>query len=153
MDNMNDNSDELIKAFAKKYPRFIRWSEEDACFIGSLPDLDGDCTHGDTPEEVAANLDVCAEIYVADCLDDGTPLPEPCSFVVAPSPYRASNADNAIQVLRYKYSLSQKDFAELLGVSLSTLIKWENGIRRPSGAAARLLQIAGRHPEVLLPPS
>lgn len=139
-----------IKNIARRYPRFIRWSEEDKCFIGSLPDLDGDCTHGDTPEEVAANLDECAEIYVADCLDDATPLPEPSAFVVTPSPYRAAKTENAIQALRYKYSLSQKDFAELLGVGLSTLIKWENGIRRPSGAAARLLQIAEKHPEAVL---
>lgn len=139
-----------IKNIARKYPRFIRWSEEDDCFVGSLPDLDGECTHGDTPEEVAANLDECAEIYVADCLDDGTPLPEPGAFVVAPSPYRAPKSENAIQALRYKYCLSQKDFAELLGVGLSTLIKWENGIRRPSGAAARLLQIAEKHPEAVL---
>lgn len=141
--------DSYIKAIAKKYPRFIRWSDEDNCFIGSLPDLDGDCTHGDTPEEVAANLDECAEIYVADCLEDGTPLPTPCAFVVAPSAYRAPKADNAIAALRQQYCLSQRDFAHLLGVGLSTLIKWENGLRRPSGAAARLLQIAEKHPEVV----
>lgn len=139
-----------VKNIAKKYPRYIRWSEEDKCFIGSLPDLDGDCTHGETPEEVAANLDECAELYVADCLDDGTPLPEPSAFVVAPSPYRAPKAENSIQALRHKYRLSQKDFAELLGIGLSTLIKWENGMRRPSGAAARLLQIAEKHPEAVL---
>ena len=143
-------TDAEIKNIAKRYPRFIRWSDEDKCFIGSLPDLDGDCTHGDTPEEVAANLDECAEIYVADCLDDGSPLPAPSAFVVAPSPFRAPKSENPIQALRCKYSLSQKDFAELLGVGLSTLIKWENGLRRPSGAAARLLQIAEKHPEAVL---
>ncbi len=74
-----------IQAIARQYPRIIRWSNEDNCYIGSLPDLDGDCTHGDTPDEVAQNLDECAEIYVADCLDDGTPLPEPSSFIVSPS--------------------------------------------------------------------
>lgn len=142
--------DANIKEIAKRYQRLIRWSAEDACFIGSLPDLDGDCTHGDTPEEVAANLDECAEIYVADCLDDDTPLPEPSAFVVAPSHYRTPKSGHTIGALRAKYGLSQKDFAALLGVGLSTLIKWENGIRRPSGAAARLLQIAEKHPEAVL---
>ena len=144
---MNDAD---IKRSAGRYPRFIRWSEEDACFIGSLPDLDGECTHGDSPEEVAANLDECAEIYVADCVDDGTPLPQPRAFVVAPSHYRAPKAGNAIAALRTQYGLTQKDFAALLGVGLSTLIKWENGLRHPSGSSARLLQIAEKHPEALL---
>lgn len=139
-----------VKELAGRYPRFIRWSNEDSCFIGSLPDLDGDCTHGDTPEEVAERLNECAEIYVADCLDDGTPLPEPSAFVVAPSQYRVPKSGNAIGTLRARFGLSQKDFAALLGVGLSTLVKWENGIRRPSGAAARLLQIAEKYPETVL---
>ena len=45
-----------IKALAPRYPRYIRWSNEDKCFIGSLPDLCGDCCHGDTPEEVARRI-------------------------------------------------------------------------------------------------
>lgn len=28
-----------MKALAGKYSRFIRWSDEDNCYIGSLPDL------------------------------------------------------------------------------------------------------------------
>ena len=82
---MKQASTKKIQTLARRYPRFIRWSDEDKCFIGSLPDLDGDCTHGGTSDEVARNLDECAEIYVADCLDDGTPLPEPNSFIVSPS--------------------------------------------------------------------
>ena len=35
----------------------------------------------------------------------------------------------------------------LLGISLSTLTKWENNLRRPSGAAAKLLDILKKHPE------
>ena len=30
---------EKIKALAPRYPRIIRWSDEDQCFIGSLPEL------------------------------------------------------------------------------------------------------------------
>lgn len=142
--------DAEIQDIAGRFTRFIRWSDEDACFIGSLPELDGECTHGDSPEEVLANLAECAEIFVADCLDDGSPLPEPCAFVVAPSRFRTPKAGNAIAALRARYGLSQKDFAALLGVGLSTLIKWENGLRSPSGAAARLLQIAENHPEAVL---
>lgn len=66
-----------IKRMARSYPRSIEWSESDQCYIGTLRDLDGIRTHGDTPEKVARLLDQCAEIYIADCLESGLPLPEP----------------------------------------------------------------------------
>ncbi len=45
--------------------------------------------------------------------------------------------------------LSQAAFAKLLGVSVRTLQEWEQGRKMPSGAAATLLKVAARHPEVL----
>jgi putative transcriptional regulator len=50
---------------------------------------------------------------------------------------------------RQKAGLSQKRFAELMGVSLRTLQDWEQGRRNPSGAAASLLQVASQRPDVL----
>ncbi|MEN6337215.1 MAG: helix-turn-helix domain-containing protein [Phycisphaerales bacterium] len=44
---------------------------------------------------------------------------------------------------------SQATFARLLGVSVRTLQEWEQGRKTPSGAAATLLKVAARHPEVL----
>jgi putative transcriptional regulator len=52
--------------------------------------------------------------------------------------------------VRRKSGLSQTEFAAALGVSKRTLEQWEQGRRRPSGAARTLLRIADRHPEVLL---
>ncbi|MFM0287651.1 helix-turn-helix domain-containing protein [Paraburkholderia megapolitana] len=51
---------------------------------------------------------------------------------------------------RSKLGLSQSQFATALGVSIRTLQEWEQGRRLPTGAAKRLLNIAARHPEVLL---
>jgi putative transcriptional regulator len=45
--------------------------------------------------------------------------------------------------------LSQATFARLLGVSVRTLQEWEQGRKTPSGAAATLLKVAAKHPEVL----
>ncbi len=45
--------------------------------------------------------------------------------------------------------LSQAQFAVLMGVSVRTLQEWEQGRRKPSGAAQTLLAVAERHPEVL----
>jgi len=50
---------------------------------------------------------------------------------------------------RLASGLSQAAFAALLGVSVRTLQDWEQGRRKPSGAAKTLLKIAERHPEVL----
>ncbi len=50
---------------------------------------------------------------------------------------------------RQKTGLSQKRFAELMGVSVRTLQDWEQGRRNPSGAAASLLQVARQRPDVL----
>ncbi|HJP91328.1 MAG TPA: helix-turn-helix domain-containing protein [Pyrinomonadaceae bacterium] len=50
---------------------------------------------------------------------------------------------------RSRVGLSQQEFARLLGVSARTLQDWEQGRRRPTGAAKTLLRVAFSHPEVL----
>lgn len=57
---------------------------------------------------------------------------------------------SAIVCTRLKSSLSQSQFAKLLGVSVRTLQDWEQGRKKPSGAASTLLKVAAKHPEVLL---
>ena len=51
---------------------------------------------------------------------------------------------------RQNTGFSQSEFAKIMGVSVRTLQGWEQGRRNPSGAAATLLKIATRHPEVLI---
>jgi putative transcriptional regulator len=50
---------------------------------------------------------------------------------------------------RLKLGLSQSEFAKMLGVSLRTLQEWEQGRRKPSGAAKSLITIAIKKPEVI----
>ncbi len=50
---------------------------------------------------------------------------------------------------RQASGLSQTQFAGLMGVSVRTLQEWEQGRRKPSGAAQTLLAVATRYPEVL----
>jgi putative transcriptional regulator len=54
-----------------------------------------------------------------------------------------------IKIIRAGYKLSQQEFASLLGISVKTLRNWEQGRRKPEGAARILLQIAAVHPEVI----
>ena len=55
-----------------------------------------------------------------------------------------------IAAARKALKVSQPVFARLLNVPKVTAVSWEKGRRKPSGAALRLLQIARKHPEVLL---
>ena len=45
--------------------------------------------------------------------------------------------------------MSQRDFAQMLGISLYTLRNWEQGRRRPHGPARILLMIAHAYPETI----
>jgi putative transcriptional regulator len=55
-----------------------------------------------------------------------------------------------IRSIRLRLNVSQPVFADLLYVTKDTAAKWEQGIRKPSGSALRLLEIAERRPKVLI---
>ena len=57
---------------------------------------------------------------------------------------------SSVKNIRHKLSLSQSAFASLLGVSVRTLQDWEQGRRKPSGAARSLLFLAEARPQMLL---
>lgn len=63
---------------------------------------------------------------------------------------KSVEADSQVVRVRLKSGLSQAEFAAALGVSKRTLEQWEQGRRKPSGAAKQLLKIVERHPEVLI---
>jgi len=52
--------------------------------------------------------------------------------------------------IRRSLNVSQAVFADLLNVPKATAVSWERGLRSPSGAAVRLLQIAKNSPGALL---
>lgn len=55
-----------------------------------------------------------------------------------------------VQKARKQLGLSQDKFAEAFGVSASTLRKWEQGQRAPTGAAKTLLKIIAREPQAVI---
>lgn len=57
---------------------------------------------------------------------------------------------DSIQAARKRLGLSQDRFAQAFGVSASTLRKWEQGQREPTGAAKILLRIIEREPKAVL---
>ena len=68
--------------------------------------------------------------------------------VVVPPRLPARSAA-AVRRLRQLHNVSQAVFAGFLNVPARTVISWENGQRKPSGAALKLLEVVERHPEVL----
>jgi putative transcriptional regulator len=59
-------------------------------------------------------------------------------------------AESEVKKIRDRYGLSQDKFAILMGISTATLRNWEQGRRKPEGPARVLLQVAAKHPDVLL---
>jgi len=55
-----------------------------------------------------------------------------------------------IRKARQNLGLSQDQFADAFGVSASTLRKWEQGQRAPTGAAKTLLKIIEHEPRAVL---
>jgi putative transcriptional regulator len=54
-----------------------------------------------------------------------------------------------VVALRRFVGLTQKEFAEAIGISVHTLRNWEQGRRKPEGPALALLRIAARHPRIV----
>jgi putative transcriptional regulator len=55
-----------------------------------------------------------------------------------------------VLAVREKLKLSRVEFSNILGVSPRTLESWEQGKRRPSGAANALLRVAAKNPRAVL---
>ena len=61
-----------------RYTILIQWSEEDNCFVASLPEWGPFChTHGDTYEEALNNAQEVLELLIESAEEEGKVLPEP----------------------------------------------------------------------------
>ncbi len=61
-----------------KYTIIIQWSNEDNCYIVSLPEWGKFChTHGDTYEEAIKNAQEVLEMLIESAFEDEETLPEP----------------------------------------------------------------------------
>jgi putative transcriptional regulator len=56
----------------------------------------------------------------------------------------------SVRAIRERTSLSQAEFADLIGVSVKTLQNWEQDRRRPTGPAATLLRIIAHEPQLAI---
>jgi len=54
-----------------------------------------------------------------------------------------------VKKIRASLHRSQAQFAQMIGVSISTLRNWEQGRRVPEGPARALLRVAARNPKAV----
>ncbi len=54
-----------------------------------------------------------------------------------------------IKAIRGRLKKSQREFALMIGVSVSTLQNWEQGRRTPIGPARALLKVASENPDAV----
>lgn len=59
------------------YLKLVRWSEEDRCYVGSVPGWIGDCCHGDDEAGVYRKLCEIVDDWIEIYRKDGRPLPPP----------------------------------------------------------------------------
>ena len=53
------------------------WSQEDACYLARVPELEGCITHGYTPEEALKMVQEAKELWLESALRHGDRIPEP----------------------------------------------------------------------------
>lgn len=85
----------------------------------------------------------------ADHLEGKKKLTMRVTSLLLPAPVKGIKPKD-IAGIRQKLNVSQPVFAALLNVPLTTARSWEQGRRKPSGAALRLLDMARQRPKILL---
>ena len=58
-----------------RYLKIVEWSEEDQCYVGSVPGWIGKCCHGDNEEKVYQKLCQIVDEWVEIYEKEGTPIP------------------------------------------------------------------------------
>ena len=61
------------------YLKIVEWSDEDQCYIGSIPGWIGKCCHGDNEEDVYRQLCQILEEWIEIYEEDEMPLPRSIS--------------------------------------------------------------------------
>lgn len=64
-------------------------------------------------------------------------------------PHPSALGPSEVKEIRYKLKQSQGEFADMIGVTLGTLQKWEEGRAFPDGPALALLRVASKNPKIV----
>jgi DNA-binding transcriptional regulator YiaG len=111
----------------------VWWSDEDEAWLATEVGRPSGTVHGETPEDALSEAIEIAEEWDA-----------------AGFPGRMSEEwdAEAVRNLRRSLSMTQREFAGLLNISLSTVRSWEQGQRIPAGPTTRLLDMVQAAPGI-----
>lgn len=142
---------QMIEAEARYYDVEIVWSDEDEVFIARVLEAPGVATHGKTREEAATQAEDALITWLTAYHDAGTlvPLPVHSKRNTSEAPDVPEYSAEDIRRARRRLGMSQHVFASMLNVSRGSVRNWEQGLRKPEGAAMRLLQIVEEHPGMM----
>ncbi len=59
------------------YSVIVSWSEDDNCYIVSVPDLPGCMAHGKTKEQAIKEIETAKQLWIETALEDGDAIPKP----------------------------------------------------------------------------
>ena len=76
---------------------------------------------------------------------DAVPQETMCNFDKACLSNVEKLQPTEIKALRERLNVSQPVFASYLNTSVSTVQKWESGVKRPSGLSLKLLTVVQKH--------
>ena len=137
---------------ARRYQVEITWSPEDDVFVARVPEAPGVVTHGATREEAAAQAEDAIISWLTAHRDANIPVPPPANTIrnTPEAPGTPAYSAEDIRRVRRGLDVSQHVFASVLNVSRGAVRSWEQGVRKPDGAAMRLIYIAEKHPDILM---
>ncbi|MBA2276574.1 MAG: helix-turn-helix domain-containing protein [Chloroflexia bacterium] len=139
-----------------RYTYRVWWSDADDSFLADVVELDGVLAFGTTTGEALENAQGVAAVWLEDAATSGRTVPVARGHiewvarelaVLANEPVTADD----VRVVRQNLGLTQRAFADLLGVALNTVQAWEQGGNTPNGASQhliRLIDAIARRPEL-----
>lgn len=60
-----------------KYQMIVSWSNEDECYIVTIPELKGAMADGKTPEEAISNAQIIIDEWIEVAKEEGREIPMP----------------------------------------------------------------------------
>lgn len=141
---------------ADRYTYRVWWSDPDDSFMADVAELQGVLAFGGTAEDALRNATDVAGIWLDNAVANGEPLPVPrghAAWVASELMELTAEPVTAedIRVLRRNLGLTQRAFADLLGVALNTVQAWEQGINEPSGAGQHLIRLIDAYAQWVSP--
>lgn len=71
------------------------------------------------------------------------------STLEIPEPAKHWRKEQIARLRKERFGVSQPVFASILSVTASTVRAWEQGLKTPSGAASRLLELVEFEPKII----